>query len=194
MANDKERKTYVCSLCHKSMNRKLSFERHKRNCAEKTQGAKSRNFHPYQCPSPKMAQKSAGAFMESFQNRISDMYRGRSSYHEVEERDEDNNRPWSNVMNNIRNINFLNAHSQRKNGFLPITSEVETAETSVMRVALVGLGGHVRGSRDLDTWYTLPETPEPCHVVEMAGPSQLDPVPALHVPAGLAQAGQAGHV
>ena len=38
MANDKERKTYVCSLCHKSMNRKLSFERHKRNCAEKTQG------------------------------------------------------------------------------------------------------------------------------------------------------------
>ena len=40
--------------------------------------------------------------------------RGRSSYHEVEERDEDNNRPWSNVINNIRNINFLNAHSQRK--------------------------------------------------------------------------------
>ena len=120
MANDKERKTYVCSLCHKSMNRKLSFERHKRNCAEKTQGdlnfraikasdsnqkvfldflnlfkllifkdfistsyhnslgAKSRNFHPYQCPSPKMAQKSAGAFMESFQNRISDMYRLKS--------------------------------------------------------------------------------------------------------------------
>ena len=57
----------------------------------------------------------------------------------------------------------------KRNGFLPITSEVETAETSVMRVALVGLGGHVRGSRDLDTWYTLPETPEPCHVVEMAG-------------------------
>ena len=44
-------------------------------------GAKSRNFHPYQCPSPKMAQKSAGAFMESFQNRISDMYRLKSQYY-----------------------------------------------------------------------------------------------------------------
>ena len=55
--------------------------------------------------------------------------------------------------------------SLSRNGFLPITSEVDTAEASVMRVALVGLGGPVRGSRDLDTWYTLPE-PEPCHVAE----------------------------
>ena len=162
MAIDKERKNFVCSLCHKSMNRKLSFERHKRNCVEKTKGdyeiifknkfycfylsrfriqimfygfvgTKIRNFHPYQCPSPKMAQKSAGAFMESFQNRISDIYRlisiytltlfyasslsrGRSSYHEVEEREAENSnsRPWSSMMNNIRNINFLHAHSQRK--------------------------------------------------------------------------------
>ena len=37
---------------------------------------------------------------------------------------------------------------------------------SVLRVALVGLGGHVRGSRDLDTWYTLPESPESCLVLE----------------------------
>ena len=53
-----------------------------------------------------------------------------------------------------------------RNGFLPITSEVDTAEASVLRVALVGLGGHVRGSRDLDTWYTLPESPESCLVLE----------------------------
>ena len=53
-----------------------------------------------------------------------------------------------------------------RNGFLPITSEVDTAEASVLRVALVGLGGHVRGSRDLDTWYTLPESPDSCLVLE----------------------------
>ena len=38
-------------------------------------GAKSRNFQPYQCPSPKMAQRSAGSLMESFQSRITEMYR-----------------------------------------------------------------------------------------------------------------------
>ena len=38
-------------------------------------GAKSRNFQPYQCPSPKMAQRSAGSLIESFQSRITEMYR-----------------------------------------------------------------------------------------------------------------------
>ena len=38
MANSKEPKNYVCSLCNKSMNRKISFEKHRKNCVEKTKG------------------------------------------------------------------------------------------------------------------------------------------------------------
>ena len=152
MANYKEPKTYVCSLCNKSMNRKISFEKHRKNCVEKTKGdfisikydkkmscssgAKSRNFQPYQCPSPKMAQRSAGSLMESFQSRITEMYRwililnivcsvvyistllhrGRASYHEVEdvETGPSSSKPWHSVVDNIRNINFLHTHSQRK--------------------------------------------------------------------------------
>ena len=154
MANSKEPKNYVCSLCNKSMNRKISFEKHRKNCVEKTKGdfisikydkkmscssgAKSRNFQPYQCPSPKMAQRSAGSLMESFQSRITEMYRwiliqnivcsvvyistllhrGRASYHEVEDVEtgpsSSSSKPWHSVVDNIRNINFLHTHSQRK--------------------------------------------------------------------------------
>ena len=101
-------------------------------------GAKSRNFQPYQCPSPKMAQRSAGSLMESFQSRITEMYRwililtivcsvvyistllhrGRASYHEVEDVEtspsSSSSKPWHSVVDNIRNINFLHTHSQRK--------------------------------------------------------------------------------
>ena len=160
MANSKEPKTYVCSICNKSMNRKISFEKHRKNCVEKTKGnfismyklinitkvfrfffsgAKSRNFQPYQCPSPKMAQRSAGSLMESFQSRITEMYRwiliriivlkistlfirGRASYHEVEDVEtgpsSSSSKPWHSVVDNIRNINFLHTHSQRKYVFI----------------------------------------------------------------------------
>ena len=33
-----------------------------------------KNFVPYQCPSPKMAQKSAGAFIDNFLPRLSGLY------------------------------------------------------------------------------------------------------------------------
>ena len=88
-----------------------------------------------------MAQRSAGSLMESFQSRITEMYRwililnivvlyistllhrGRASYHEVEDVETGNsspssssssNKPWHSVVDNIRNINFLHTHSQRK--------------------------------------------------------------------------------
>jgi len=163
MANSKENKAFECPLCHKSMNRKFSFERHRKHCVEKTKGAKSRNFQPYQCPSPKMAQKSAGALIESFQSRITDLYsRGRGTYHEVEFEDNENNnenrnKPWNSMLRSIRNINFIHCHSQRKNGFLPISSEVDNVEVGVVRVALVSLASRGSITRDLDTWYTLPE-------------------------------------
>ena len=34
----------------------------------------AKNFVPYQCPSPKMAQKSAGAFIDNFLPRLSGLY------------------------------------------------------------------------------------------------------------------------
>merc|ERR550525_259083 len=132
------------------MNRKFSFERHKKQCVERLQGAK--NFVPYQCPSPKMAQKSAGAFIDNFLPRLSGLYsRTRPSYHEVEDLDNNNYhssnqqtregaRIWSGLVDSIRNIKFLNSHAQRKNGFLPISSEVVGSELGVVRVAVVGLG------------------------------------------------------
>ena len=88
-----------------------------------------------------MAQRSAGSLMESFQSRITEMYRwililnivfsvvyistllhrGRASYHEVEDVETGNSspsssssKPWHSVVDNIRNINFLHTHSQRK--------------------------------------------------------------------------------
>ena len=81
-----------------------------------------------------MAQRSAGSLMESFQSRITEMYRwililnivvlyistllhrGRASYHEVEdvETGPSSSKPWHSVVDNIRNINFLHTHSQRK--------------------------------------------------------------------------------
>ena len=93
MASDKENKTFECPFCHKNMNRKFSFERHKKNCEDRlkgkccrhtvkfvqviviVEGGKSSSFEPYQCPSPKMAQKSAGAFIDNFLPRLSQMYR-----------------------------------------------------------------------------------------------------------------------
>ena len=88
-----------------------------------------------------MAQRSAGSLMESFQSRITEMYRwililnivhcryvvlyistllhrGRASYHEVEDVEtspsSSSSKPWHSVVDNIRNINFLHTHSQRK--------------------------------------------------------------------------------
>ena len=70
------------------MNRKFSFERHKKQCVDRLQGKAeiegwmfdesvvtgAKNFVPYQCPSPKMAQKSAGAFIDNFLPRLSSLY------------------------------------------------------------------------------------------------------------------------
>ena len=44
-----------------------------------------------------------------------------------------------------------------RNGFLPISSEVDNVEVGVVRVALVSLASRGSMTRDLDTWYTLPE-------------------------------------
>ena len=39
MATDQENnKSYECPFCHKSMNRKFSFERHKKQCVDRLQG------------------------------------------------------------------------------------------------------------------------------------------------------------
>ena len=43
MANSKDNKAFECPLCHKSMNRKFSFERHRKHCVEKTKGTKKIN-------------------------------------------------------------------------------------------------------------------------------------------------------
>ena len=39
-----------------------------------------------------------------------------------------------------------------------MSSDVDTAEIGVLRLAMVSLGSHHSLTRDLDTWYTLPET------------------------------------
>ena len=39
-----------------------------------------------------------------------------------------------------------------------MNSDVDTAEIGVLRLAMVSLGSHHSLTRDLDTWYTLPET------------------------------------
>ena len=140
MANDQENnKSYECPFCHKSMNRKFSFERHKKQCVDRLQGkdemlkaegvmrllSGAKNFVPYQCPSPKMAQKSAGAFIDNFLPRLSSLYnRDRTSYREVEDVDNNNfncaqqtregSRIWSGLKESIRNIKFINSHAQRK--------------------------------------------------------------------------------
>ena len=44
-----------------------------------------------------------------------------------------------------------------RNGFLPISSEVDTAEVGVLRLAMVSLGSHQNLTHDLDTWYSLPD-------------------------------------
>ena len=85
----------------------------------------AKNFVPYQCPSPKMAQKSAGAFIDNFLPRLSGLYsRTRPSYREVEDLDNNNfhstqqtregSRIWSGLVDSIRNIKFLHSHAQRK--------------------------------------------------------------------------------
>jgi len=157
------------------MNRKFSFERHKKNCVDRLKGAKTSNFEPYQCPSPKMAQKSAGAFIDTFLPRLSELYRRRASYQEVEDLDSntqagDGTRMWSSFLDSIKN-NFLYSHGHRKNGFLPISSEVGGSEIGVVRVAVVGLGRVSVTS--LDNWYSPPDE----------GSSGLSPLPHLHLPA-----------
>lgn len=187
MATDQENnKSYECPFCHKSMNRKFSFERHKKQCVDRLQGGK--NFVPYQCPSPKMAQKSAGAFIDNFLPRLSGLYnRNRTSYHEVEDLDNNNyhstnhqtregSRIWGGLVESIRNIKFLNSHAQRKNGFLPISSEVAGSELGVVRVAVVGLG-QGKNMANLHNWYSQPDEGE------WPGSSELSPVPHLHLPA-----------
>ena len=44
-----------------------------------------------------------------------------------------------------------------RHGFLPISSELDTAEVGAVRVAVVGLGTRDSGDT-LDTWYSLPDT------------------------------------
>ena len=44
-----------------------------------------------------------------------------------------------------------------RHGFLPISSELDTAEVGAVRVAVVGLGARDTGDT-LDTWYSLPDT------------------------------------
>jgi len=61
---------------------------------------------------------------------------------------------WQMITKNIMGINCLYSHTQRKSGFLPISSEVELAEVGVVRVALVSMGEHIGL---LDNWYTLPD-------------------------------------
>lgn len=38
MANIKDNKNFECPFCQKSMNRKFSFERHKKNCEDRLKG------------------------------------------------------------------------------------------------------------------------------------------------------------
>ena len=50
-----------------------------------------------------------------------------------------------------------------RHGFLPISSELDSAEVGAVRVAVVGLGARDSGDT-LDSWYSLPDTgaqPEP---------------------------------
>ena len=44
-----------------------------------------------------------------------------------------------------------------RHGFLPISSELDSAEVGAVRVAVVGLGARDRGDT-LDSWYSLPDT------------------------------------
>jgi len=71
-------------------------------------------------------------------------------------------------------INALYSHTQKKSGFLPISSEVEFAEVGVVRVALVSMGEHIGL---LDNWYTTPDE----------GTFGLDSVPYLNLPDKCAQ-------
>jgi len=61
---------------------------------------------------------------------------------------------WQTISKNIMGINALYSHTQKKSGFLPISSEVEFAEVGVVRVALVSMGEHIGL---LDNWYTTPD-------------------------------------
>ena len=45
-----------------------------------------------------------------------------------------------------------------RHGFLPISSELDSAEVGAVRVAVVGLGARDSGDT-LDSWYSLPDTP-----------------------------------
>lgn len=83
------------------------------------------------------------------------------------------------MMNSIKNINFIHNHSQKKNGFLPINSDVDNAEVDVIRVALVSLASRGSLTRELDTWYTLPEQDQ----LGDTGTPELHPLPYLDVPA-----------
>jgi len=75
-------------------------------------------------------------------------------------------------------INALYSHTQKKSGFLPISSEVEFAEVGVVRVALVSMGEHIGL---LDNWYTTPDE----------GTFGLDSVPYLNLPDKCAQENEA---
>jgi len=142
-----------------------------------------------------MARTSPSALMEHLLPKLTEFYhRGRPALYQQVDDNENNNysynnnninetdrevgvfssgRPglkvWQMITKNIMGINCLYSHSQRKSGFLPISSEVELAEVGVVRVALVSMGEHIGL---LDNWYTLPDE----------GSSELDPFPDLNLP------------
>merc|ERR1719309_392023 len=172
------------------MNRKYSFERHRKSCKDKIKGAKTRSFQPYQCH---MARTSPSALMDHILPKLTELCRGRQGlYQQVEDRENNNYsynnnnytendrevgvfrsgpglKVWQMITKNIMGINCLYSQVQRKSGFLPISSEVDLAEVGVVRVALVSMGEHIGL---LDNWYTLPDE----------GASELDPFPDFNIP------------
>lgn len=66
-----------------------------------------------------MAQKSAGAFIDTFLPRLSQLYRRGGDYSEVEDLDTtshqgEGSRVWGSIRDSFKNINFLHSHVHRK--------------------------------------------------------------------------------
>jgi len=128
-----------------------------------------------------MARTSPSALMEHLLPKLTEFYhRGRPAIYQQQVDDNENNnysynnnniiendrevgifnaghqglKVWQMITKNIMGVNCLYSHTQRKSGFLPISSDVELAEVGVVRVALVSMGEHIGL---LDNWYTLPD-------------------------------------
>merc|ERR1712240_680320 len=83
------------------MNRKYSFERHKRSCKNRIKGAKSRSFQPYKCS---MARTSPSALMEHLIPKLTELYHrtGRPALYQQQVDDsENNNYSYNNNNNNM---------------------------------------------------------------------------------------------